>query len=74
MSASQPVTDRVRVRAPGKVNLALRVGAVREDGYPPLATVFQALSIFDELGAHPAAAECSVTRLRTASLSTLIGL
>ena len=56
MSASQPVTDRVRVRAPGKVNLALRVGAVREDGYHPLATVFQALSIFDELGAHPAAA------------------
>ena len=55
MSASQAMTDQVRVRAPGKVNLALRVGAVREDGYHPLATVFQALSIFDELGAHPAA-------------------
>ena len=56
MSASQAMTDQVRVRAPGKVNLALRVGALREDGYHPLATVFQALSIFDELRAHPAAA------------------
>ncbi|HHU39340.1 MAG TPA: 4-(cytidine 5'-diphospho)-2-C-methyl-D-erythritol kinase [Propionibacterium sp.] len=55
MSASQPVSDLVRVRAPGKVNLALRVGAVREDGYHPLATVFQALSIFDELSATNAA-------------------
>ncbi|MFT3876977.1 MAG: 4-(cytidine 5'-diphospho)-2-C-methyl-D-erythritol kinase [Propioniciclava sp.] len=43
--------DRVKVRAPGKVNLALRVGGARPDGYHPLNTVFQALSLFDDLTA-----------------------
>ncbi len=56
MSASEAITDRVKVRAPGKVNLALRVGGVRPDGYHSLATVFQALSLFDDLGARPAPA------------------
>lgn len=54
MSASEAVSDRVKVRAPGKVNLALRVGGLREDGYHSLATVFQALSLFDDLGATAA--------------------
>lgn len=55
MSASEAVSDRVKVRAPGKVNLALRVGGLRDDGYHGLATVFQALSLFDDLGARMAA-------------------
>ena len=38
-----------RVRAAGKINLALRVGPIREDGYHPLATVFQAVSVFDDI-------------------------
>lgn len=42
-------TDCVRVRASGKINLALRVGAPEPDGYHPLATVFQAVSLFDEV-------------------------
>lgn len=41
--------ERIKVRAPGKINLALRVGGVQADGYHPLATVFQAVSLFDEL-------------------------
>jgi 4-diphosphocytidyl-2-C-methyl-D-erythritol kinase len=41
----------VRVRAPGKVNLALRVGPVGGDGYHPLATIFQAVSLFEEVTA-----------------------
>jgi 4-diphosphocytidyl-2-C-methyl-D-erythritol kinase len=41
----------VRVRAPGKVNLALRVGPVGDDGYHPLATIFQAVSLFEEVTA-----------------------
>ena len=47
------VQDRapVRVRAPGKVNLALTVGRRRPDGYHPLATVFQALSVHEEVSA-----------------------
>ncbi len=41
----------VQVRAPGKLNLALRVGAPREDGYHPLATVFQAVSLYEDVTA-----------------------
>lgn len=56
MKRSAAIDDRVKVRAPGKVNLALRVGGVRADGYHPLNTVFQALSLFDDLTAHAAPA------------------
>lgn len=42
------------MRASGKINLALRVGAVRPDGYHPLATLFQAVSVYDEIGARMA--------------------
>lgn len=45
----------VRVRASGKINLALRVGPRREDGYHPLATVFQAVSVFDDVEVREAA-------------------
>jgi 4-diphosphocytidyl-2-C-methyl-D-erythritol kinase len=41
----------VRVRVPAKINLALKVGAPRLDGYHPLATVYQAVSLFDEVTA-----------------------
>lgn len=42
------------MRAPGKVNLSLRVGTRESDGYHPLATVFQAVSLFEEVIARPA--------------------
>jgi 4-diphosphocytidyl-2-C-methyl-D-erythritol kinase len=45
-----PEAEWVRVRASGKINLALRVGGVRPNGYHPLATVFQSVSLFDEIG------------------------
>lgn len=41
----------VRVRVPAKINLALRVGAVRPDGYHPLSTVYQAIDLYDEVTA-----------------------
>lgn len=44
----------VRVRAPGKVNLSLAVGRRQADGYHPLATVFQAVSLVEEVVASPA--------------------
>lgn len=44
----------VRVRAPGKINLSLAVGRRRDDGYHPLATVFQAVSLFEDVVATPA--------------------
>ncbi len=41
--------QRVLVSAPAKVNLALRVGAPRPDGFHPLDTVFESLDIFDDI-------------------------
>ncbi|MGY4643614.1 4-(cytidine 5'-diphospho)-2-C-methyl-D-erythritol kinase [Cellulomonas sp. URHB0016] len=43
----------VRVRAPGKLNLSLRVGPREPDGYHPVLTVFQAVSVFEEVVATP---------------------
>ena len=42
------------VRVPAKVNLQLSVGPLGADGYHPLATVFQAVSLYDEVTARPA--------------------
>ncbi|MFC6288207.1 4-(cytidine 5'-diphospho)-2-C-methyl-D-erythritol kinase [Nocardioides sp. GCM10027113] len=44
----------LRVRASAKVNLHLGVGRVREDGFHPLHTVYQAISLHDDLVARPA--------------------
>lgn len=44
-----PTVDTVTVRAPAKVNLHLGVGALRDDGYHDLTTVFHAIGIFDEV-------------------------
>ncbi|MFL6089015.1 MAG: 4-(cytidine 5'-diphospho)-2-C-methyl-D-erythritol kinase [Aeromicrobium sp.] len=38
-------------RVPAKINLSLGVGPVRDDGYHPLATVYQALDVHDEVRA-----------------------
>jgi len=42
---------RVRARASGKVNLQLSVGPLGDDGYHPLATVFQAVDLFETVTA-----------------------
>ncbi len=39
------------VRVPAKINLCLGVGPVRGDGYHPLATVYQAVDLHDEVRA-----------------------
>lgn len=44
----------VTVRAPGKVNLYLAVGERHSDGYHRLTTVFQALSLTDDVVVTPA--------------------
>lgn len=46
--------EGVFVRAPAKINLALRVGPVRPDGFHDLATVFQAVSLYEDVVARPA--------------------
>lgn len=43
----------VSVRVPAKINLALGVGPRRDDGYHPLATVYHAVDLCDEVNAYP---------------------
>ncbi|SER72226.1 4-diphosphocytidyl-2-C-methyl-D-erythritol kinase [Propionibacterium cyclohexanicum] len=43
---------RVKVRVPAKVNLSLRLAPRDDDGYHPVSTVFQAVSLFDEVVAE----------------------
>lgn len=47
------VPGSLTVRAPAKVNLHLGVGDVRPDGYHELVTVFQALSLHDDVTLTP---------------------
>lgn len=44
----------VHVRAPGKINLYLGVGERHPDGYHSLATVFQAVSLYEDVYAEDA--------------------
>lgn len=43
------MANQVTVRVPGKINLQLSVGPLQSDGYHELATVFQSVSLFDEI-------------------------
>ncbi|AYY14482.1 4-(cytidine 5'-diphospho)-2-C-methyl-D-erythritol kinase [Actinobacteria bacterium YIM 96077] len=40
---------QVSVRVPAKINLALRVGPLRDDGFHELTTVFHGVSLYDEV-------------------------
>lgn len=53
--SSPVVTDRVHVRAPGKLNLFFEVGDVHEDGYHEVASAYQAVSLYEDVWAEPAA-------------------
>jgi len=44
----------VTVRVPAKVNLQLAVGPLRYDGYHGVVTVYQAISLYDEVTVRPA--------------------
>lgn len=39
----------VTARAAAKINLTLRVGRPREDGFHPLATIYQAIGLYDDV-------------------------
>ena len=65
MAYSRRVTsrlgERVVVHAPAKVNLELRVGPLQDDGYHPLVSVFQAVSLFEEVVASTTASGTGIT-------------
>jgi 4-diphosphocytidyl-2-C-methyl-D-erythritol kinase len=44
----------VHARAPGKLNVFLKVGALLDDGYHDVATAFQAVSLTEDVRAYPA--------------------
>lgn len=45
----EPSAASVTARAPGKVNIQLSVGRVRDDGYHPLASIFHAVSLTEQV-------------------------
>lgn len=47
-------TGRVHARAPGKINVYFRVGGAGDDGYHPVASVYQAVSLYEDVWATPA--------------------
>lgn len=46
---AQAVASSVVVRVPGKINLQLSVGPKEADGYHGIVTVFQSISLFDDV-------------------------
>lgn len=53
--------ESVRVRVPAKINLALCVAPLGSDGYHRLGTVFQAISLFDDITATACVHDIEVT-------------
>ncbi|MCY7412667.1 MAG: 4-(cytidine 5'-diphospho)-2-C-methyl-D-erythritol kinase [Salinibacterium sp.] len=47
-------TPMVHARAPGKINVFLKVGALLEDGYHDVAIAYQAVSLYEDVRAYPA--------------------
>jgi 4-diphosphocytidyl-2-C-methyl-D-erythritol kinase len=51
---SEATTGMVHTRAPGKINVFLKVGALLEDGYHDVAIAYQAVSLYEDVRADPA--------------------
>ena len=51
---SEATTGMVHPRAPGKINVFLKVGALLEDGYHDVAIAYQAVSLYEDVRAFPA--------------------
>jgi 4-diphosphocytidyl-2-C-methyl-D-erythritol kinase len=65
-SAAAP--NMVHTRAPGKINVFLKVGALLEDGYHDVAIAYQAVSLYEDVRAYRAN-DFSVTMTGTVDLS-----
>ena len=50
-AATPPV---VHARAPGKINVFMKVGSLLDDGYHDVATAYQAISLYEEVFARDA--------------------
>ena len=56
------IVTTVTVRVPAKINLQLAVGPPRPDGYHDLVTVFQAISLCDDVSVTPAESDSVTVR------------
>jgi 4-diphosphocytidyl-2-C-methyl-D-erythritol kinase len=65
-SAAAP--NMVHTRAPGKINVFLKVGALLDDGYHDVAIAYQAVSLYEDVRAYRAD-DFSVTMTGTVDLS-----
>lgn len=54
MSTAELPSTVVHARAPGKINVFLKVGALLDDGYHEVATAYQAVSLYEEVRASHA--------------------
>ena len=51
---SEATHGMVHTRAPGKINVFLKVGSLLEDGYHDVAIAYQAVSLYEDVRAYPA--------------------
>ena len=65
---SAAASKMVHVRAPGKINVFLKVGSLQDDGYHDVAIAYQAVSLYEDVRAYPAD-DFSVTITGTVELS-----
>lgn len=65
---SGPGSNVVHTRAPGKINVFLKVGSLLEDGYHDVAIAYQAVSLYEDVRAYPAD-DFSVSLAGTVDLS-----
>ncbi|MGV8969153.1 MAG: 4-(cytidine 5'-diphospho)-2-C-methyl-D-erythritol kinase [Microbacteriaceae bacterium] len=51
---SEATPTMVHVRAPGKINVFLKVGSLQDDGYHDVAIAYQAVSLYEDVRAYHA--------------------
>jgi 4-diphosphocytidyl-2-C-methyl-D-erythritol kinase len=51
---AEATSGMVHTRAPGKINVFLKVGSLLEDGYHDVAIAYQAVSLYEDVRAYPA--------------------
>lgn len=54
MTETTTPREMAHVRAPGKINVSLAVGAVMDDGYHDVATTYQAVNLYEDIKAYHA--------------------
>ncbi|WP_010205878.1 4-(cytidine 5'-diphospho)-2-C-methyl-D-erythritol kinase [Salinibacterium sp. PAMC 21357] len=54
MTSVPAASTMVHARAPGKINVFLKVGSLLEDGYHDVAIAYQAVSLYEDVRAYPA--------------------